>query len=438
MNLFKLKQNKIIEYGIYLLVFLLPWQTRWIISPGSINNGYLEYLSISLFAVDILLLVLLFLFGLSYLKKEVLVKKQEKMEIPVIWWILSGLDLIVFVSIFLAPDSILALYRYLLFLLALGFFWLILKADYNKKIFYWSFLAGVLGQALLGIAQFLLQNTWPSKWLGLALHQAFFPGNSVIETAGGGKWLRAYGALSHPNVLGGLLVVGIFVLLHLFFKEKERKARIVYELVLAVFLTCLFFTFSRGAWLAFLIGFVFLLFVFILHKKTNIRRQAGLIILLIILLFTGLGWQYKQLLSARFLGNTRLEEKSVTERLDYFNYSQEIIADNFLLGTGVGNYTLALQEKLENKSPWFYQPVHNVFVLIAAEVGTIGLTFFLLLLGYIFWYSYRRKNWLGLSVLIAIIITMLVDHWWWSLHFGVLFFWFCLALILRINNKYKI
>ena len=54
-----------IEYGLYLLVFLLPIQTRWIIKEGSINGGHWEYGTISLYGTDILLILLVFLFFVS-------------------------------------------------------------------------------------------------------------------------------------------------------------------------------------------------------------------------------------------------------------------------------------------------------------------------------------------------------------------------------------
>jgi len=54
--------NKTIEYGLYLLVFALPIQTRWIIKAGALNGGPWEYGTYSLYATDILLLLLLLLF----------------------------------------------------------------------------------------------------------------------------------------------------------------------------------------------------------------------------------------------------------------------------------------------------------------------------------------------------------------------------------------
>ena len=60
--------KRIIEYGLYLLVFLLPIQTRWIIKPGELNGGYLEYGTVSLYITDIVLIALLLLFVVFYFK----------------------------------------------------------------------------------------------------------------------------------------------------------------------------------------------------------------------------------------------------------------------------------------------------------------------------------------------------------------------------------
>ena len=69
--LFQKKLNKIIEYGLYLLVFLLPIQTRWIIKAGELN----EYGTISLYGTDILLIILAVLFIVA--KFQILNKIQN-------------------------------------------------------------------------------------------------------------------------------------------------------------------------------------------------------------------------------------------------------------------------------------------------------------------------------------------------------------------------
>ena len=59
--------KKVGEVLLYLLVFLLPLQTRLIIRPGMVNFGYLEYGTISLYVTDIILVVLLSFLALNFL-----------------------------------------------------------------------------------------------------------------------------------------------------------------------------------------------------------------------------------------------------------------------------------------------------------------------------------------------------------------------------------
>ena len=55
----------------------------------------------------------------------------------------------------------------------------------------------------------------------MAVHKAEELGTSVVETVGadglGERWLRAYGGLDHPNILGGILAVALllFIILHI-------------------------------------------------------------------------------------------------------------------------------------------------------------------------------------------------------------------------------
>ena len=84
---------------------------------------------------------------------------------------------------------------------------------------------------------------------------------------------------------------------------------------------------------------------------------------------------------------------------------------------------------------FIFQPVHNVFLLVWAEIGVIGFLFSVGLLLRVTCYVLcnsalcDKNNLLNIS-LIAVIITMaMADHWLWSLHFGVLFFWLMIGLV---------
>ncbi len=69
----------------------------------------------------------------------------------------------------------------------------------------------------------------------------------------------------------------------------------------------------------------------------------------------------------------------MSERVQSFYDAKTVMdATPLFFGTGAGNFTARLLW-LEGERPvWTLQPVHNVFVLIFAELGVIGLFLFLL------------------------------------------------------------
>ena len=135
------------------------------------------------------------------------------------------------------------------------------------------------------------------------------------------------------------------------------------------------------------------------------------------------------IVSSRFSADNRLAEKSNTERIASLEQSTEVIKNNWLLGAGVGNYSLSLSSIIPGEEVWFYQPVHNVFLLVWSEVGIFGLIFFVFLLIYFLIQAVKAKKPIELALLIFLISILALDHWWWSLHFGVLFFWLFVGLL---------
>lgn len=463
------KLNKIIKYGLYLFAFLLPLQTRWIIKAGMINEGYFEYVTISLYGTDMVLIFLISLFIYFNLKKSKQVQSSGSKGLPVsrqvqgYWYLIAGLDLFIFISIFLAPNKLLAGYRYVLFLLGVGLFWLITKANYDKIKLYYFVLVGIFLQACLGIWQFLSQSSFANKWLGLAIHNPAELGVSVVEIPAtiinlGERWLRAYGGFDHPNILGGTLAIGIILAVYLITKNlKSPKFLNKFEffnfkfihhtlyIMLYTFIAALFFTFSRGAWIAAIMGVLMVLFGHIIRRDLIAQKETLIVILISCFLIGVLFFQYNDLITTRLSNNTRLEIKSSMERVASYHEAWQIIKNHPLFGAGLGNYTLAVHEELQPKElNWYYQPVHNVFLLIWSEIGLFGIVFFVLLLLSIMIKNLKlkiqssRSNYFFISILVSILIMMFVDHWLWSLHFGILFFWLILGLIVKSSDCQKL
>ena len=424
--------KKITEYLSYLFVFILPWQTKLIFRPSETN-----YSEISLYLSHGLLILILFLFlGIRRLEKN------EESEYRPLVYSLAALELFIFISIFFAPDKLLAFYRYFIFLAGLSLFFIFRSGTtlrnyedtlFNKAALIYSLLTSVLFQAILGIYQFLTQTSFANKYLGLAAHNPSTLGTAVIETANG-RWLRAYGGFDHPNILGGVLAISLIFTAYFLAKKKMLNTRkqVWSSIFLFIFyfvsLYALIFTFSRSAWLALALGFLALLIVLVINKDRWIISRFIALIFFSLVLVGIVAAPYQDLLAVRFEAETRLEQKSITERQSYIYQAKKLLQKNFLSGVGVGNYGVAVGLADNNKKPaWEYQPVHNTFLLLWVESGLLAFLSFLAFLFFLI--RSGRREIFAWAILTPLLILMLLDHWLISLPFGILFFFFLLSLI---------
>lgn len=428
--------EKVIRASFLVFVFLLPWQTKLIVRPAGNNFNEISFYLSHLVLFFVLVLFLIY----QLLKKEY----QEKGI--AVWYCLSGLALITFISFFFAPDKVLAFYRYVIILLGIFLFYFLQQAfrqpvygeaiiEKTKVIF--IFLGSVFFHVSLGIYQFLNQKSFAFKYLGLASHNPEDLGVSVVETLSG-RWLRSYGGFDHPNIFGGVLVIAIILASYLLAKKKliRTNKEILESIFLFIFyffaLLALLFTFSRSAWLALALGFIALFVVFLIKKEKWALGRLAMLFFFSIFLSGIICFSYQDLFFTRLESNGRLEKISASERSSQLIEAQEVIGEKWLFGTGIGNYTRFLADKdvSENnlkKADWEYQPVHNSFLLLWSESGFLALIFLLAF----FVSAWKRGHLEGFAwfLLIPLIVLMLFEHWFISLPFGIIFLFFIFGLI---------
>lgn len=425
--------SKIIEYGLYLLVFLLPWQARWIISQGTMDGWPYEFSTISLYATDVLLLFLLVLFAFRqfYFLKE---QKTTSAKVTLAWWFIGLIELAAFISIWLAPNKAVAVQAYLRLLLGIGLFWIASGQTYDWKKIRDIFIVSSGLQAILGIVQFFTQKVFASAFFGMAVHISSDIGAAVITTSDGTRWLRAYGSLDHPNIFGGLMAMALLILIIELSKrnnhsEDEKSAsrlQIIYYFLLII-LTCgLFFSFSRAAWLGFLGGLIVLGFFSVRKKEI---MNFGKIFIIIATAIIVLMIPYHNLVTARVTDSTATEKKSINERTNVYKIFWQAEKNNLVFGSGIGNYGLAIKNTFPDKEYYYFQPIHNVFLLVWGEVGIVGLVGFIGLLITLWWRALKVGDMQGIAILICVFILFIFDHWLWSLHAGILIFWLLLGVI---------
>ena len=293
-------------------------------------------------------------------------------------------------------------------------FLLIIVSPNTTKQMITIFLLGASFSALLGIIQFLLQDTFVSSLFGLSYHDVLVSGTAIVGSSA--RWLRAYGSFSHPNIFGGYMLVasvyGVYMI-----HRGEKKYRAWYYLLSTICIVALFLSFSRSALLAGAVVLLIILSFFrtILHK-TFILYLSALVVILIVLLYP--------LYISRVSIDSSHEIRSIGERVSSMHVAHDMIRSHFFFGIGMGNYSSALMSIVPDKPGWYYQPVHMVYALMQTEIGFVGcLLFFVSFLLFLYWIFEYNKNILQTLVIVCCFIFAVIavfDHYLFSMYSGVI------------------
>lgn len=337
----------------------------------------------------------------------------------------------------------------------------------RKKII--GFLAvSVCYSSVIAIIQFLKQGSiggivW---WLGERTFTSATPGIAQISFFGR-LFLRPYATFPHPNVLGGFLALTLPIIIfqilnrhpdpalvgegshrgslnltglfHLYQLDRDcidRIKIIFYSLTFLLGLIALFLTFSRSAILAFLITMTFL----ILRSYT---RPQGLT-LGVRALPRGLSVAFILFLAASFLLLTVniQSPESFTYREQLNKIAFKMIAKNPIFGVGLNNFIPAMTGyATPGVSIRFLQPVHNIYLLMVAELGIPGLILFMWLIiktlkGVRSQELEVRKGKSSFYLLAPIFLILFLgffDHYWLTLQQGQII----LAIVIGFSLKQK-
>lgn len=403
-------------------VVTVPFQIQtFLLDLNAYESGLFNpFVSIFLTVSDLFLILAAIFWGIAVWQNKIsipdLSDRQRRLMLLVLVF-LASLELSLLFSEHLKV-SLFYVFRFIeFFLFYLLFSFRIVSFHALKR----AFLFSILFQSFLALFQYLEQSNLWFKFLG---EPSF--GKETLDVAkidfAEKQVVRPYGTFAHPNILAAYLIVGIFLSL---FSWKREK--VLYTLFLIVFSLILLLTFSRSAWLALVFGIIF-------YFSTTNRKVPFLyitlgasVVFLFVIVFDLLP----------FIMDSIIFRVGIFERIELVDISKLIFYEN-PLGVGLGNFTLVMQDYVGYKlDPWQLQPVHNAFVLLLVEGGIVVLITFLALYLQIFRYIYRlyrkykRRLLAGtlLSLWSALLVLTLFDHYLISLYQGQFLFWFFLAMV---------
>jgi hypothetical protein len=341
--IYALGASKKPEWGIYLILFLLPtYQIRF--SVFGLPTTFLEWL------ILILMLVLTgrLLLYRSHLPNLLVYLKKSLWLIIFIGVFLAAAA----VSVFVSPVTLKAAGVFKAYFLEGALFWLVLPLviDSKTKLYrcFWALGGLVIYLALFGIYQYFTLDHLPPAWWG--------PG---IEPR------RVVSVFTYPNAVALLIapILALFSGLWVFRNKLNHPIPSKFlALTLVLGIGLLILTFSRGAWIG-LVGAIIFLAIFSKYKKVLLAVLVVGALTLFLIPAT------RQRLLPVFTGT----DPAGQQRFLLYQGAGKIIAEQPVLGAGLmgfrdwyGALRLSSQDEILNYP-------HNFFLNFWVETGLFGL-----------------------------------------------------------------
>lgn len=284
----------------------------------------------------------------------------------------------------------------------------------------------ILGGALaaaLGIFLYALPDETANRLLNL-LRPLGYPGGDVLRYIEDNPDLpeRAIGTSVDPNVFGGMLIMAATLALPQITARKRLLPGLGSFLAIGLMVVCLILTFSRGAFVGLASAAVGLALV-------RYRRLLPLLLLGgLLLLFLPATQDYV----AHFIEGLQAQDLATQMRLGEYRDALTLIGRYPIFGVG-----FASAPDID-----LYLGVSNVYLLIAEEMGLVGLVAFLGLVGMLFALAWRVRRpaladarleplWLGVhAALVGALVGGLFDHYFFNLdfHHVTTLFWLMFGL----------
>ena len=244
---------------------------------------------------------------------------------------------------------------------------------------FWVLMLGLVLQSLIGIGQYVVGGDLGLQVLGEADASTLALAN--LATYGdGADVFRIGGLLGHPNLLSGFIALLLPLAIAMLSGPLSALQRNMIFLVCGIAGLALILTLSRSGWLAGAFG-IFIVIVFgVIHPRwrkrslplTMLTSAGGLLVAIAAL----------PIILQRFLASDR---GATDFRIEWMEVAWNLILSRPLTGIGLNTFVF----QLPNNTPYGgasaltqrfgdnWPVVHNIYLLIWSEMGTIGFAAFL-------------------------------------------------------------
>jgi len=394
--------DKVIEYGVYVLVIFLPlFFIRPIYQLFTISKTtFAEILILSLF--------ILWLFKIN-LEKRWVIRKTPIIFPLLFYFLLITISLLWAVNPFQSLDYI--LYLFICILLFLTVKENLTSMETIKRIISFSLIGGAL-VAFIGICQYFTEFNW--------IPQVAPPSSTF----------------GNRNMAAQYLIMVIPLSFAAWGVSQNSFKKALYILCLFMMIFYLTLTTTRGAWLGLVGGFFFGVATFFFARRRNFYKRPlmerkniilplSIIITTVILIlcfsFSRIMTTEKMKIDQNLLNKIKsiaqMRRDTVKARIVNWENTWEMAKDHFFFGVGIENYKIhypryshKIERSLHMSLEGGEKRTHNDYLQILSELGIFGLSIYLWMVAtffYMIWHTLKKSdnndiNFLALGISIGL------------------------------------
>lgn len=428
MKIFKEKLGFLKEILIYAYIWQIPFSWRLIIDPSRsrLDSSFNEYMDLSLYLGEIILIIALSIHILEYIYKEKSIY-TEKYKVKKTVFHMEHLFIFIMIILLLLNTSLsidpaLSLFSLLHLTLLFVFFFLFKKLYVSRgtkflesiiKIFFFSI--GI--QVFIAFFQVINGNSYGLFFLNESL-LSLETQNTAKSHLFSNLYLRGYGTFPHPNIFAAyaMLIILTSEMLSNLFHVKHKLIFILKALCMMVIILSQSKIFIFSA---------FLYFIYTYFYKSIKKFHMEHLVFFSLIFFIGVSICLIFSVDVKTSFNGRVDQYQF--QLDKTNIS--------LFGSGIGTYRLTYDSS--EKEKWIYEPVHFTPLIIFSEIGLTSILFLAYLT--VIFNNVPRETFQKISGLILFIILIFAtDHYGWDIYQGMFMIVIAASLISIYIDKYNI